>query len=659
MSNPSSPSLFRPDIEGLRAIAVMLVVASHANLPGLKGGYIGVDVFFVISGFLITTLLHAEWTRSGSIDILAFYGRRLRRLMPAFALMLAFVVLATRVVYAPTEQPQMLQSAFAATLYFSNIHYALEATNYLAPQTRFDPVLHTWSLGVEEQFYLVWPLILLLAGLLARHNKGRLDPFVLLVGGLLLPAFLACIYLTTTHQPLAFFMPFTRAWEFSFGALVALCAARWLVAGAPLARLLARSGVANALTLLALALIVGAGIGLTETSTFPGVLALLPVTGTALLILLVPAAPAGTLVGRLLALPPLQWVGKLSYSWYLWHWPLLVVGRVLLPESTLATDLTLAIAGLVMAQVSYTLVEHPVRMASFFQRKAAPYALALVIAASGITAIQATSDAATKIATSDRFGRLMAVANDLPIIYQYPCDPMFDGVAVVECVGGDQAGSKTAVLLGDSHAGQWFSALHDILRQRGWKLIVMTKSACAIVDEDFFYPRLGRTYTECRVWRERAVQRIQALKPELLIVANSENYTLTQPQWQTGLRRLLPVLADASGQLVVLRDTPLPGFTPAHCLARQEWNPRFTLRDCTFDPARGLSPSILDAYQAVANSRADIHILDMTPEICSESPCQVRTGTLVKYRDSNHLSDTFVRSLAPAMAAGLSRAGAF
>lgn len=659
MRSHASPPLFRTDIEGLRALAVMLVVACHANLPGLKGGFVGVDVFFVISGFLITTLLHAEWMRSRSIEVLGFYGRRLRRLLPAFALMLAFVVLAVRIVYAPTEQPQKLQSVFAATLYFSNIHYALEAANYLAPQAKLDPVLHTWSLGVEEQFYLAWPLILLLAGWLARHNKGRLDPFVLVVGGLMLPSFLACAYLTSTQQPLAFFLPLMRAWEFGVGALVALCAPRWMASGAPLARLMARPGAADTLTALALALVVVSAIALTETSSFPGTLALLPVTGTALLILLVPSAPAGTMVGRLLALPALQWVGKLSYSWYLWHWPLLVVGRVVLPENTLATDLALAAASLVMAQVSYTLVEHPVRTAPLFQRKVPTYALALVIAGAGIVAIQATAAAASSIASGERFGRFMAVANDLPIIYNHPCDPFFSGVAVVECIGGNPSGARTAVLMGDSHAGQWFSALHDILGQQGWKLIVMTKSACAIVDADYFYPRLGRTYTECRIWRERAVQRLQLLQPELLIVANSENYELTQEQWQQGLHRMLPALADSSGKLVILRDTPTPGFTAANCLARQEWNPLFTLRTCTFDPGTRLSTSIQDAYRAVASTRPDILLLDMTPQICAETPCRVQAGKVIKYRDSNHLSDTFVRSLAPDLAAGLAQAGAF
>lgn len=657
MRDTSSPPRFRPDIEGLRAIAVMLVVACHANVPGLKGGYIGVDVFFVISGFLITSLLHAEWLRSGGIDILAFYGRRLRRLLPAFGLVLAFVVLATRVVYAPTEQPQMLKSALAATLYFSNIHYALQATDYLAPETKFDPVLHTWSLGVEEQFYLAWPLILLLAGILARRNRGRLDPFVLLVVGLLLPSLLACAYLTSTHQPLAFFLPLTRAWEFCFGALVALYAPRWIAHGAPLSRLLARPGAANALTLLGLCLILGAATGLTETSTFPGVLALLPVTGTALLILLAPAAPAGTLAGRLLALAPLQWIGKLSYGWYLWHWPLLVVGRVLLPETTLASDLALVTAALVMAQVSYSLVERPVRIAPFFQPKAPTYALAAIIAVAGVIAIQATSTAATRIAQGDPFKRLTAVAADLPAIYRLRCDPVFFGVDVVECIGGNPKGTRTAVLLGDSHAGQWFTALHHTMGQRGWKLIVLTKSACAIVDEDFFYPLLGRTYTECRLWRERAVRRIQELKPELLIVSNSENYALTQEQWQGGLRRILSPLAEASGKLVVLRDTPAPGFSAAHCLARQAWSPRLTLRDCTFDPGPKLSAPIFDAYQAVARTRPDIHILDMTPLICAEAPCHVQTGDIIKYRDNHHLSDTFVRSLAPAMASGLTLAG--
>lgn len=653
MPNHSRVSRFRPDIEGLRAIAVLLVVAAHANVPGLAGGFVGVDVFFVISGFLITRLLHAEWLGSGRIDIPGFYARRLRRLLPAYAFMLAFALLAIRLVYAPLEQPDWLASGFAATLYYSNLHFAHLATDYMAPVAKLDPFLHTWSLGVEEQFYLAWPLLLLLAGALARRCRGRLDAWALLLGGLLLASFAASAYLTFLRQPLAFFLPFTRAWEFGAGALVALYAPRLLAPGG----LPARPAVATGAGLGGLALLLAAATGFSPQTPFPGFAALLPVAGTALLILAAPAAPASP-VNRLLGLPPVQWLGRLSYGWYLWHWPLLVIGRILLPAPSLSFDLALATVALLMAQVSYSLVEHPVRSSPFFQRRLTTYAMAAAIALAGSGVLTLASHSAQAIAESPRFRRLMASMDDVPMIYKYNCDGWFYDSRLNECVTGVISSRKTVVLIGDSHAGQWFSAVQAIAQQEGWRLILMTKSACPIIDQDYFYDRIGRVFTECREWRRKAVERIQALRPALLIVANSEHYNFSEQQWREGLRRMLAPLADVSGHLVVLRDTPNPGFSPPECLARREWNPRLSLRDCSFNPATTLSPAVLRAYQATVASRPNMAIVDMTDQLCRESPCQVRVGDLVKYRDDNHLTDTFVRVLAPSLATALAQAGA-
>lgn len=652
MTASDHASRFRPDIEGLRAIAVLLVVAAHAKVPGLAGGFVGVDVFFVISGFLITRLLHAEWLASGRIDIPGFYARRLRRLLPAYAFMLTFVLLAIRIVYAPLEQPEWLASGFAATLYYSNLHFAHLATDYMAPAAKLDPFLHTWSLGVEEQFYLVWPLLLVLAGALAR--RGRAQAWFLLLGGLALASFAASTYLTTVRQPLAFFLPITRAWEFGAGALVALYAPRLLAAG----RLPARPALAAGIALAGLVLLLAAAAAYSPLTPFPGAAALLPVAGTTLLILAAPAAP-GAAVMRLLGQPVMQWLGRLSYGWYLWHWPLLVIGRILLPTPGLVTDLCFAALALAMAQLSHTLVEHPVRSRPFFQRLLPTYAMAAAIALAGTGALTLASHSARAIAESPRFRQLMSSMDDVPVIYRYQCDSWFYDSVLQECKAGAPGGGKTLVLLGDSHAGQWFSAAHAIALHEGWRLIVMTKSACPIIDQDYFYDRIGRVFTECREWKQKVLRRIQALHPQLVIVASAEHYAFSTQQWQEGLQRMLAPLADASGHLVVLRDTPKPGFSPPECLARREWNPRLSLRDCSFDPASSLSPAVLRAYQAAVATRPNMALIDMTPLICRETPCQVRVRDLVKYRDDNHLTDTFVRVLTPSLAASLARIGAF
>lgn len=644
MQSSTGPA-FRPDIEGLRALAVLLVVAAHARVPGLQGGYIGVDVFFVISGFLITRLLHAEWERHGRIDIPGFYARRIRRLLPAFLLMLAAVVAATWIIYAPVEQDWRLGSALSSLLYVSNIHYALTATDYMAPSAKLDPLLHTWSLGVEEQFYLAWPLLMLGAWRLAQRHRSRLDPVLLLLLGLTLASLAAAIILTASRQPLAFFLPLTRAWEFGAGALAALFGARLAMA---------RPGAPAALALGGLALVLGSALAYTAQSPYPGWRALLPVAGTTLLLLAVPAAP-GAPVARLLALPPLQWLGRLSYGWYLWHWPLLVLGRVVFPEGGLRTDLALAAMALLLAQASFTLVEQPLRQGPLLRRPLAALALAGAVALAGTLGLLRAQQHAREIGQGEPYARLTASFTDLPIIYsdKFNCDSWHYDDVLTECVGGDPRGRQTAVLLGDSHAGQWFSAFHTLMRERGWRLVVMTKSACPIIDQDYFYAAIGRTFTECGNWKRRAVKRLQRLRPALVIVSSAENYAFTPAEWAAGSQRILTRIAEASGHLVILRDTPNPGFSTPECLARQEWSPPLVRRACSFDPRDALSPAVLAAYRDVATQRPDVTLLDMTPRICPESPCRVTAGPLIKFRDGNHLTDSFVRSLTPALDASL------
>jgi peptidoglycan/LPS O-acetylase OafA/YrhL len=645
MSLPRSDSSFRPDIEGLRALAVLLVVACHARVPGLQGGFIGVDVFFVISGYLITRLLLGEWQREGRLDIAGFYVRRLRRLLPAFALMLGFVIAATWFLYAPTEQVFHLQRAVAATLYFSNIHYALQSTDYMAPSAKLDPLLHTWSLGVEEQFYLVWPLLLLLAGLLARHTGRQWLPAVLVIAGL--TSFAACILLTQSRQPLAFFLPVTRAWEFCLGAALVLLEGRVVL----------RASVVEVVAAAALLALPGAALLLSPKTPFPGAVALVPALGTALLILLVPRLAPGNLPLRVLALAPMQWMGRLSYGWYLWHWPLLVFGREVFPGQGLPGDLLIAGIALLLAQASYTFVEHPVRTSPRFgHRFVARGAFALTaLSLAGITLI---SSQAVELSESERFQRYHAVKADYPSIYNFKCDGWFYDSQLRECPGGAQDGHKTAVLLGDSHAGQWYSAVHEVMRHSGWRLVVMTKSACPIVDEEYFYERIGRTFTECGEWRRNAVERIRALRPELVIVASASDYPLPPEAWAAGTGRILADLADSTAGIFILRDTPAPGFNAPGCLARREWNPSLAPANCTFDYHNAHADQVMKALEQAARPYPNAHIIDLTRVVCDQNPCDVSTAGTIKYRDGHHLTDSYVRSLAPHLRSRLREAGA-
>lgn len=637
---------FRPDIEGLRAVAVLLVVACHAGVPWLQGGYIGVDVFFVISGYLITRLMHAEYVQQGRLDLLLFYGRRVRRLMPAFTLMMVVVLAGVRLLYSPFEQPAMFESAFSAVLYFSNLHFAWGATDYWGPNAKLDPLLHTWSLGVEEQFYLVWPLLLILLMFLQRRARPALVWGA--AAALMVFSLGRAVLLTHTHQPLAFFMLTSRMWEFGVGAILAITEAKRagiLNAPAWLPRLLSISGLSAILL---------ASFFYTGTTPFPGFAAILPVLGTVALI-------AGSSFSgrslRLLAVAPMQRIGRLSYGWYLWHWPLLVFGKIIWPDSSPLLRCVLVILALGIASISYWLVESPVRHAQKFRTKAFTLALVMGVPVFFVLSIYWLQGSANAISNQKEFRKFAEIRGNAPVIYTAGCDRWFDDAVVMKCLGGANAGKKTAVLLGDSHAGQWFSAFDVVMKDADWRLIVITKSACPIVNESYFYERIGRIYRECDEWRGDALKEIGVLKPDLVLVTGYEKYPLSAQQWRTGTASAMDTLSHAAHKVVILRDTPYPGTDVPACLARKAWQPFVFNSSCSHRMESSLSLDMMRMHQEIAEKLPNVTFMDMTPLVCGGPACDVMTGNIIKFRDTQHLSDDFVRSLAPQIKALLESRG--
>ena len=360
-SAEAAPWRFRPDVEGLRALAIVAVVGYHVGLPLFGGGFVGVDVFFVISGFLITGLLVAEAQSGGHVSLARFWARRARRLLPAATLVLAVVAVASWFALPRLDHRSVGIDVSASALYVSNLRFAAQATDYLAAEAAPSPVLHFWSLGVEEQFYLVWPLLVIAVALLARRRARRsadaagvrrhhLALALALLGA---ASFLLSLRLTDRAQPWAFFGMPTRAWEFALGGLLAIGAAE--VARAP-ALLRRSSGVVGLVVLL------GSVVLVDGDAPYPGTQALWPVLGTAALIL------AGTtivdreaVVPRLLSTWPMRALGRLSYSWYLWHWPALVLALAVWGTLPTAVLLAVALLALVPATLSYRFLEQPVR----------------------------------------------------------------------------------------------------------------------------------------------------------------------------------------------------------------------------------------------------------------------------------------------------------
>ena len=338
-------------VDGLRAVAIVPVVCFHVGLPGFTGGFVGVDIFFVISGFLITRLLHQEACRSGTIDILGFYARRVRRLLPALLVVLSATLVAGAIFLTVVgEQQDLNRSAVATTAFASNIYFWRTQTGYFAGPSDQLPLLHMWTLAVEEQFYIVWPLAMLAAVAVVRRFKLSLDNTLI---GLLLAgsvvSLVGCLLITPIRPTAAFYLTPFRAWEFGIGGLIALMpslSGRFL-------------RIAQVLSLAGAAAIAASVYYFDSETKFPGIAALLPTLGAAAIIF---TAPLPCAVSQALSLRPLVTIGRWSYSWYLWHWPMLAIARSIdLGERGTLRDLTIAIVALIFSAATYRWVEEPIR----------------------------------------------------------------------------------------------------------------------------------------------------------------------------------------------------------------------------------------------------------------------------------------------------------
>ena len=639
---------FLPDIQGIRAIAVLLVVLYHTGVPGVSGGYIGVDVFFVISGYLISGLLITERHRTGTIAFGEFYARRARRLLPAAFLTILASIVISRLLLAPFEQRETAGSALSAALYVSNIRFAVLATDYLAGESQLDPLLHTWSLAVEEQFYLVWPGLIFVAafGIAALRIRHRLTLVLCVVVAVSLAA---SVWLTRSNQPWAFFGTGTRAWQFGLGALTFLLL--WNRTEIPRA-------VREASGWIGLVLIGWAATTLNHESAFPGSIALIPSVGTVLLLCggrgTVPATPS-----RFLSTRGFVWLGDLSYSWYLWHWPALVAADIVVGAEPRWAKGAAAVAALAVAQLSYRWVENPIRYSRALTAGPRPgLRLAFVMTMAGVAAALVADAVAKRDMRLPQQLAYSAAEDDIPILYQRGCHTLFRGVDSRACVFGSQESSRAIVLLGDSHAAHWFPALEAVAAQTGSRLVTLTKSACPAMAVTVYIGALKRVYRECGAWREAMLKRIETLRPELVVISSAYRYrtvdangqpTAIDPaDWGLGLDSVLRHLHTAAIPVLVIHDTPWPKKDVRACLARAAWR-RMTHDVCNFDQSadRVIQAPRLAAEVASVGRWDNAFSLDATPAICEGDICRVEVGQMVRYRDSNHLTVAFSRSLAP------------
>jgi peptidoglycan/LPS O-acetylase OafA/YrhL len=645
---------FRPDIEGLRGVAILLVVLFHAGITRLAGGFVGVDVFFVLSGYFITGLLVRELTQTGDVDLTEFYGRRALRLVPALLVVLAVTLAAVMWLYAPIDRAPIARSARAVALSAGNIEFASGAVDYFS--TAENPLLHTWSLGVEEQFYLVWPLLVLFVVLVhqrqmdaARTRGDRIPPRPLLtwiaLAGVL--SFGASLWLTYTTQPWAFFGMPTRIWEFALGGALAV----------RLGDDEERRDGRGVLLQIAGLLAIGYGVATYDRSThYPGVAALLPALGACALLVGGQLAPDG-IVSRVLSWMPLRWLGRLSFAWYLWHWPLVGIGAVIDPEIGMGGRLAWSAAALALAWLTLRFIEEPARQGRL-SRMPMHRISALALAASvamALLAHVAMLAAEKRAAQPDQ--RAFAAAR---------VDRMDHGcwATTVEehkgpCEFGDTRSSTTVVLFGDSHAEHWLGGLDRIGRERGWKIVAMVKGGCPVAEmPEVNRGRLQRYYRECTRYRQAMLQRVVAMRPAAVILSSWDHYMptdgtgsewqVTPESWRRGLRRTYSRLASAGVSTVVIRDVPRTWFDVPGCLSRRAAKLPLA-RACVYERDRSISRVAIAAQDAAARG-LPIHLIDMNDRICATPRCEVVRGGVVVFTDDNHLTASFSRMVAPVLA---------
>ncbi|MCW2634184.1 MAG: putative acyltransferase [Blastococcus sp.] len=698
---------FRPDIEGLRAVAVLAVVMFHAGVPGVPGGFVGVDVFFVISGFLITGMLAREVGTTGTVRLGRFYAARARRLLPAGVLVIVATATAAAALLPPLQARAVLGDGVASALYVANYRFAAQGTDYLAADAPPSPFQHYWSLGVEEQFYLLWPAVLIAtAWFAARCRRGgadtaawRLRAAVLVLAVIAAISFAGSLRWTDVSPPWAFFSLPSRAWQLAAGGLAAL-GATWWRRLPPL--------VAGPLGWAGLGLIVAGCLRLDDGTAYPGLAALLPVGGAVLVVGTGCAHPVRG-VGSVLALPPMQWIGRISYSWYLWHWPVLLLAPALLghplgPASRLlASALAAALAvGTVQA------VENPVRYGPLRKAPGRSLALAGALTALGVCASLAalsavpapvgkgastrtpeigagqapavpsaagrtpeeaavqrlTAQVQAAVAASvdvravpaDLMPPLAKAPVDKPEVFVNGCVRSWLGVGQKECASGDTASALRVVLVGDSHAAMWTPPMEQVAAERHWRLETMAKVLCPMLDLPTFSPYLGRNYAECTRWRGQILDRLRAEHPAVVVLDMARRYTpdygfaVYGGAWLDSLSRMVSELRSTGARVLVLGPVPDPRSVVPTCLSEH--------LDSAVDCAPDRAVAVDDAGIA-AEERATVSVggsyANLVPLFCTASRCPVIVGDLLVYRDDNHVTIDYARWLAPVLEADLDR----
>lgn len=669
---------FRPEIQALRALAVTLVIVYHLATPLLPGGYIGVDVFFVISGYLITSHLGKELRSTGTIKFRNFYVKRAKRLLPMALLVLLLSLVAT-IAFLPRLywETSGLQIS-ASSLYFENWLLAGNSVNYLAQANAQSPVQQFWSLSLEEQFYLFWPLALVVVALLSRKANFNLNrslfALVVIVG---VGSLIGSILLTNFAPGLAYFITPTRMWEFCLGAIV------WLLAD----KSKLPDWANNALSLTGMAVIFTAAFTFNDLTPFPGYLALIPCVGAVFVIW------AGTprrkyFTTSIYEFKPIQWLGNVSYSAYLWHWPLLIilpfaVGAALSPT----LRIVILFATLVLSAISKPLIEdlfirgrfsglRPKKFLIFFGSLTVLLAMSGFIVSQSITAQLARDKANFESGTG--FVQDSMGANSIKLNgYESTGDVLFPPplVAQDDFVNKDSSGTEclshkefshvescvfgsinsdalSVALVGDSHSAQWIPALDVAGKQNNWKITTYLRASCPL--SETYRIQAAEFNNACPKWVNQVSADLGEGDYKLVLVSAFSMHTYNSPSGELGVaegmaQALQPAIASGA-QIAFIRDTPIPqtagqADVPA-CVDRY----RDALTNCSFSRGGAI---LKDPQKLAASLIPGAVFLDLSKYFCDQSTCFAVIGNVVVYKDGDHISATYSKTMGSILATEL------
>ncbi len=614
----------RRDIDGLRAVAVTLVVAFHAGIPFFDAGFVGVDVFFVLSGFLITGILAREADDLGTVRLGRFYTRRLRRLLPASTLTVVVTLIASALLVSALSWKTLSRTAIAAAAYASNLYFGQEAGNYFADSSESNPLLHFWSLAVEEQFYIVWPLII--AGVARFGRRARTATLTFIT----VASFVHSVMLANAATPWAYYSPFSRAWEFGAGGLLALAL--------PAGLALKNSAVREALAWGGLLMIGSSLIFIGPTTPFPGIAAVPTVLGTCLVIAAA-VEEKGSLLGWILGSWPFQQLGALSYSWYLWHWPVLVIGMVALGTTAPAVRIGLVLLSLPIAAGSYYLLERPVRFAKPLVAAHRPnWAMAGVLIAVMVGGALLLNRAADAELNDPEFAALVEARDDVPFHLAFGCNLGDVEFLSDTCSGGSSASERTILVLGDSHAEMWTPMLEELSDELDFRYVIHILGGCNVVGVQ---PTIA--VDACRRVQSQNLDIIDELQPDAIFVshfaANAEN--TDADEWRSGLEEFLAGAAERNVPVGWVHDAPTIPLDPVECAAKRN------TEACTPTTAEATRLAVeLREREADILDRPGVLTINPVEFMCNDTCPLISNGTF-HYRDNHHITASYAMQLGP------------